>query len=136
MPKIMHSTSLALGGHADLLSPDVLGRCLRGSRALTVGNAWLQVKGKWRAQYARYGNKGILVLGMLMALTGSALILGSMQQPKAAVVHSGSRTGPSRDEPKAGALQPARKAAKQKGSLTNGCPILRAPKVRPALPEA
>ena len=95
--------------------------------AITV--AALQVKGKWRAQYARYGNKGILALGVLMALTGTALILAGMQQPKASVILPGGGTGPSRNELRAGVLQQAGKAGKQKGSLTSGCPMLRVPKV-------
>ena len=93
-----------------------------------------QVKGRWRAQYVRYGNKGIVVLAVLMALTGTALILAGMQQPKASVTLPGGSAGPSRNELKGGMLQEARKAVKQKGGLTRGCPMLRVPKVRkPAL---
>jgi len=92
-----------------------------------------QVKGKWRTHYAGYGNKGMLVLGVLMALTGTALILASLQQPKGSVIFSGGGTGPSRNELKAGALQTTGKPAKQKNSLTSGCPMLRVPKVRQIL---
>ena len=91
--------------------------------------AAFQVKGRWRAQYARYRNKGIVVLAILMALTGVALILAGMQQPRAPVILPGGGTGPSRNEQRAGSLQEARKAAKQKSSLTSGCPMLRVPKV-------
>ncbi len=91
--------------------------------------AAFQVKGRWRTQYARYGNKGIVVLAILMALTGVALILAGMQQPKAPVILPGGGTGPSRNEQRAGSLQEARKAAKRKSSLTSGCPMLRVPKV-------
>ena len=61
-----------------------------------------------------------------MALTGMALILAGMQ-PRA---FSGGGTGPSRNELKAGALQKAWKPAKQRNSITSGCPSLRVPKVR------
>ncbi len=100
------------------------------AEGLTVAMAAFQVKGKWRAQYARYGNKGIVVLAILMAVTGVALILAGMQQPKAPVILPGGGTGPSRNEVRAGALQEARKVAKQKSSLTSGCPMLKVPKVR------
>ena len=110
-----------------------LGRPLKqvyaSAQGLTVTEAASQVKGRWRAQYARYRNKGIVVLALLMALTGVALILAGMQQPKAPVTLPGGGTGPSRNERTTGALQEARKAAKQKSSLYSGCPMLRVPKV-------
>ena len=86
----------------------------------------LQVNSKWRARYSRYGKKPFVALGLLMALTGMALILAGMQ-PRA---FSGGGTGPSKNELKAGALQKARKPAKQRNSITSGCPTLRVPKVR------
>ena len=71
------------------------------------------------------------MLGMLMALTGTALILAGVQQPKAAVILPGGGTGPSRNELRAGVHG---KTGKQKGSLTSGCPMLRVPKVMCDLP--
>ena len=89
--------------------------------------AAVQVRGKWRTHYARHGNKGIVALGLLMALTGMALIVSSMQ-PKASPVTSGGGTGPSRGE--VSALQRSAQPARRKSSATSGCPMLRVPKVR------
>ncbi|CAK0758242.1 hypothetical protein CVIRNUC_002605 [Coccomyxa viridis] len=85
-----------------------------------------QVRGKWRTQYARYGNKCIVALGLLMAVTGMALIISGMQ-PKAAPVTPGGGTGPSRGA--VSALRKSARPAKRRSSTTSGCPMLRVPKV-------
>ena len=127
---VLHQFASNPCSHArGLLEAAHSGRFAKAPRLNSDEMVALQVKGKWRAQYARYGNKGIVVLAILMALTGVALILAGMQQPKAPVILPGGGTGPSRNELRAGALQEARKAAKQKSSLTSGCPMLRVPKV-------
>ena len=87
----------------------------------------MQVRGKWRTQYARYGNKCIVALGLLMAVTGMALIISGMQ-PKAAQVTPGGGTGPSRVA--VSALRKSARPAKRRSGATSGCPMLRVPKVR------
>ena len=78
-------------------------------------------------QYARYGNKCIVALGLLMAVTGMALIISGMQ-PKTAQVTPGGGTGPSRGA--VSALRKSARPAKRRSSATSGCPMLRVPKVR------
>lgn len=69
------------------------------------------------------------MVGVLMAITGAALILASMQ-PWASAVIPGGGTGPSSHEVKLGPLQKAVKPGQQKKSSANsGCPMLKVPKV-------
>ncbi len=68
-----------------------------------------------------------MALGLLMAVTGMALIISGMQ-PKAAPVTPGGGTGPSRGA--VSALRKSARPAKRRSSTTSGCPMLRVPKVR------